>query len=110
MREDGDGHNLPGQQYPKERARRACYQPRHRRRSSRRLWGRRPDGNKCQIIHHELCFWRIFLGIGTWFRESELRVWIGAYLGEGALGENTVNFSQTAEPKEQMQRLGKRPQ
>lgn len=30
MREDGDGRNLPGQQYPKGRARRACYQPRHR--------------------------------------------------------------------------------
>lgn len=49
MREDGDGRNLPGQQYPKERARRACYQPRHRRRSSRRLWGRRPDGNKVRL-------------------------------------------------------------
>jgi hypothetical protein len=42
MRAGGDGRNLPGQQYPRGRARRACRPPRHRRRSSRRRWGRRP--------------------------------------------------------------------
>ena len=42
MREDGDGHNLPDQQYPKGPVQRACHQPRHRRHSSRKRWGRRP--------------------------------------------------------------------
>ena len=106
MREDGDGHNLPGQQYPKGRAQRACYQPRHRRRSSRRLWGRRPGGNKVRLSIMNYAFLRIFLGIEMWFRGSELRVWIRAYLGEGALGENTVNFSQTAEPKQWKKEVG----
>lgn len=42
MTKDGDGRNLPGQQYPKEQARRACHRPQHRQRSSQRQWGRRP--------------------------------------------------------------------
>lgn len=43
MKGDEDGHNLPDQQYPKEQVQHACHRPRHRRRSSQKQWGHRPE-------------------------------------------------------------------
>ena len=88
MTKDGDGRNLPDQQYPKEQAQRACYQPRHRRRSSRKRWGRRPVMNRVRLLVSLLMM--LICEKGYFVGRSGDRRRIGAYLGEGALGENTV--------------------
>ena len=59
------GRSPPGQPYPIAPARRAFHQPRHRQRSSRRRWGRRPgrhvslwcrmDGGICRVSDAVRC-------------------------------------------------------
>lgn len=98
MTEDGGGRNLLGQPYPKERARRACHQPRHRQRSSQRRWGRRPgEGKKRsergsgqgQLRMMAAVMPEIGHVIGVWDRVRGK-----AHLREGALGEDTARTSQ----------------
>ena len=60
MTRDEGGRNLLDQQYPKEQAQRACHRPRHRRRSSRKRWGRTPVTVKSQNVHGE----RVDAGLG----------------------------------------------
>jgi hypothetical protein len=94
MREVVGGRSLPGPQYPTRLARRACHQPRHRRRSSQRRWGRRPVGCSVSLAaympvldaHCEVLDIDMLIGGGVIDRG-----WSGATnLWEGTLGEDTM--------------------
>ena len=96
----GDGRNLPGQQYPIVPTRHACHQPRHRQRSFRRRWGRRPvegisiDARQMQrqpratIGRLSAEGWVVHGG----GKKGE-GVGDGADLGESALGEDAAEMS-----------------
>jgi len=98
----GDDRNPLAQRYPTVRVRHACRPLRHRQRSSRRRWGRRPgpksqhhvliDSNSCDpgevtasmgaaTVDHVFFFFFFFFCLHVVGRRANLR--------EGAFGENT---------------------
>lgn len=98
MREGGDGRNLLDQRYPTRPAQRAFHQLRHRQRSSRRQWERRPGC--CQLC--SILFLAVSIGlpgvvvVKALGRRRSGRVFVGRIgkwltdLREGSLGEDAV--------------------